>query len=348
MRKNPAKKRHHVVAVAYNDLRTFEFGCVVEFFAVQRPELKTDWYQFSVCSAESRELRATGGFSVTVDYGLERLSVADTIIIPAWRNVHDAPPPALLQALREAWRRGARICSICTGVFVLAAAGLLSGKRVTTHWHHARLLAQRYPEIDVSSSALYIDEGQIMTSAGSAAGLDMLLYLVKRDYGARVASLVAERLVIPFLRAGEHSQQTRSRVMENGENRMAALLEWLNQHFTEPQTIAGLAKRSMMSERSLQRHFQDTFGVPVMQWLAQRRLDYAKTLLYSTARPVGIIAVMAGYGSEASLRHHFRLYEKCSPSSYRRLMASEKENYDTESDDCLITRFIGDLSQPGE
>lgn len=317
MRKKNAKKAHHVVAVAYDGLRTFEFGCVVEFFAVERPELKTDWYRFSVCSAESRTLKAAGGIEVRVPYGLEILSAADTIVIPAWRNIHDQPPEALLQALREAWRRGVRICSICTGAFVLAAAGLLHGKRVTTHWHHARLLAQQYPDINVSTSALYIDEGQILTSAGSAAGLDMLLYLVKCDHGARIANMVAERMVIPFLRAGKHRQQAQSRIVVQGENRMAVLLDWLDGNFTEPHTISSLARRMMMSERSLQRHFSDTTGMSVMQWLAQRRLTYAKELLRETDWSVEKVAELSGHTSEATLRHYFRVYEKCSPTQYR-------------------------------
>ncbi|MDX5627063.1 MULTISPECIES: transcriptional regulator FtrA [unclassified Brenneria] len=315
--KNSAKLNHHVVAVAYDGLRTFEFGCVVEFFAVERPELKTDWYRFSVCSAESRILHAVGGIEVRVANGLELLEVADTIVIPAWRNVNDQPPPALLSALRAAWQRGARLCSICSGVFVLAAAGVLKGKTVTSHWHHTRLLAQRYPEINVSNSALYIDEGQIITSAGSAAGLDMLLHLVKKDYGLRVANMVAERLVIPFLRAGGHSQKNNYRVVEKGENRIAALIDWLNLNFREHQSVPALAKRMMMSERTLQRHFYNVTGLPLMRWLALRRLECAKELLRATHYPIDKIAELSGHSSEATLRHQFRLYEHCSPSEYR-------------------------------
>lgn len=325
MNQNSAKSDHHVVAVAYDGLRTFEFGCVVEFFALERPELKTDWYRFSVCSADSRTLRAAGDIDVTVSHGLELLETADTIVIPAWRNVNDIPPPQLLKALYSAWCRGTRICSICSGVFVLAAAGILKGKTVTTHWHHTRLLAQRYPDIIVSNSALYIDEGQIITSAGSAAGLDMLLHLVKRDHGVRIANMVAERLVIPFLRAGEHSQQKKTRIVVKEENRIASLIDWLNQNFCEHQTIADLARRMMMSERTLQRHFIRVTGVPLMRWLTIRRLDYARELLQTTACSIERIAELSGHYSVATLRYQFRLHERCSPSQYRQMNNQNSE-----------------------
>src|SRR5471030_2430261 len=247
MRINHAKKEHHVVAVAYDRLRTFEFGCVVEFFAVQRPELNVDWYRFSVCSADEHKIHAVGGIVMEIQAGLEMLETADTIVIPAWRDIDEAPPERLLAGLRAAYQRGARICSICTGAFVLAAAGLLQGKSVTTHWHHARLLAQRYPETTVQPSALYVDEGQIMTSAGSAAGLDMLLQLVKNDYGYVVANKVAQRLVIPFHREGSQLQLPRSHPVEQGNNRIASLVSWLQANLSMTHTISSLAKRAMMS-----------------------------------------------------------------------------------------------------
>src|SRR5688572_23428545 len=167
--KRKAIKPHLVVTVAYDQLCTFEFGCVVELFALQRPELEVPWYEFAVCSAERGQLRAAGGITMSVPHSLRILQRADTIVIPGWRDADEAPPAALVNAIRAAYDRGARVCSICSGVFVLAAAGILDGKTVTTHWRYAERLQQRYPNLRVDSNALYVDEGQIMTSAGSAA-----------------------------------------------------------------------------------------------------------------------------------------------------------------------------------
>jgi AraC family transcriptional regulator, transcriptional activator FtrA len=167
-------KKHQIAVLAYDGLCTFEFGCVVEIFSLSRPELNIDWYDFAVCSLEPGPLRAAGGVSITAPYSLSRLDKADTIIIPGWRNADETPPAALLKKLRSAYARGTRICSICSGVFVLAAAGLLNGKSATTHWRYESLLKQLYPQITVMVNALYVDEGQIFTSAGSAAGLDMM------------------------------------------------------------------------------------------------------------------------------------------------------------------------------
>jgi len=321
MRINHAKKEHHVVAVAYDRLRTFEFGCVVEFFAVERPELNVDWYRFSVCTADKHHIQAVGGIQMDIEADLDLLETADTIVVPAWRDINEIPSERFLQSLRQAYRRGARICSICTGVFVLAAAGLLQGKSVTTHWHHARLLAQRYPDTIVLPSALYVDQGQIITSAGSAAGLDMLMHLVKMDYGHRVANMVAQRLVIQFHREGSQRQLIQTKVVEPGQNRISALVDWLGGNLLLTHTVSSLARRAMMSERTLQRHFQAAMGLPVMQWLARRRLDYAKELLGTSTLSIAKIAEISGHSSEATFRHQFRLQEKISPTQFRRQAA---------------------------
>lgn len=318
LHQDSAIKNHFVVVVAYEGLRTFEFGCVVEFFDLQRPELNVDWYRFAVCTADSRHLHAAGGIRIDVDYGLDLLEYADTIVIPGWHDVNIAPAPELIASLRAAYQRGVRICSICTGVFVLAAAGLVQGKKVTTHWHHARLLATRYPSVEVLPEALYVDEGQIVTSAGSAAGLDMLLHLVKRDYGYRVANLVAQRLVIPFLRDGGQRQLTNKPVIEQKENPMTTLAAWLMENLALPHTLQSLSNRAMMSNRTLQRRFQDAVGVPIMQWITLQRIAYAKELLSTTPLPLSHIAERIGYSSEATFRHHFRKIERCSPTAFRK------------------------------
>ena len=197
---------HLVVALAYDRLCTFAFGCVTELFALERPELGVDWYRFAVCAAEPGPIRAAGGITIAAPYTLRLLDRADTIVIPGWRHVDELPPEPLLKKIRAAHRRGARLCSICSGVFVLAAAGVLDGKTVTTHWRYAAKLQERYPHLRVQPDALYVDEKQIITSAGSAAGLDMLLHLVRRDHGSAVANRVAQRLVVAPHREGGQAQ----------------------------------------------------------------------------------------------------------------------------------------------
>lgn len=231
---------HRVVALAYDRLCTFEFGCVVEVFALPRPELAR-WYELEVCAAERTPLRAMGGVTMAVPRSLRALDRADTIVIPGWRDPHEAPPPALLARLRAAHRRGARIASICSGVFVLAAAGLLAGRRATTHWRYAQLLAARYPEIDLQIDALYVDDGALLTSAGSAAGLDMLLHLVRKDHGAKVANLVAQRLVIPPHRAGDQAQFV-PRPVHDDASRLAKLMDWVRGHPAQRHTLTSLAR----------------------------------------------------------------------------------------------------------
>ena len=196
-----------VVALAYDGLCTFEFGIAIEVFGLPRPEMGPDWYRFAVCAVDQGRMRAVGGFQLVADGGLELLEEAGTIIIPGWRSAHGAPvPPALIESLRRAHARGARLMSICSGVFVLAAAGLLSGRRATTHWRYVERLSAAYPDIKVEPDVLYVDEGSVLTSAGSAAGIDLCLHVVRHDFGAEVANRLARRLVVPPHREGGQAQ----------------------------------------------------------------------------------------------------------------------------------------------
>jgi AraC family transcriptional regulator, transcriptional activator FtrA len=251
---------HRVVSLAYDKLCTFEFGCTVELFALPRPELSVPWYEFAVCAAERGPLRATGGLRLTGAQGLKVLDRADTIIVPGWRSIEERPPEALLKTLARAYRRGARLCSICSGVFVLAAAGVLDGKRATTHWKYAQALASRYPRIRVEPNALYVDEGQVITSAGSAAGLDMLLHLVRRDFGARIANQVAQRLVVAPHREGGQAQFVPRPVASDERGRLARLLDFIRAHPEARHTLESLAARATMSVRTLQREFRAATG----------------------------------------------------------------------------------------
>src|SRR5437879_3268374 len=198
--------RHDVAALAYNGLGTFELGIVSEVFGLRRPEMGSDWYRFRICSSERGPLRATGGLVVEARGGLAELERAATIVIPGWKGIDEPPPERLLIALRRAHGRGARLVSICSGVFVLAATGLLDGRRATTHWRYAAKLAQKYPQIRVEPDVLYVDESDILTSAGSAAGIDLCLHIVRRDFGSRVANRVARRLVVYPHREGGQTQ----------------------------------------------------------------------------------------------------------------------------------------------
>jgi AraC family transcriptional regulator, transcriptional activator FtrA len=310
-----------VVALAYDGLCTFEFGCVVELFALPRPELTVPWYEFSVCAAERGPLRAAGGIEVRVAHGLKALEQADTIVIPGWRAPDEPPPAALLTRLRAAFARGARLCSICSGVFVLAAAGLLDGRRATTHWRYVEGLRARYPQIRVEANALYVDEGRLLTSAGSAAGLDMLLHLVRRDHGAKIANQVAQRLVIAPHREGDQAQFVPRPVATDERGRLARLLDFVRAHLGEPHTLASLATRASMSTRTLQRQFAQATGQAPHAWLIGERIERAKELLEGTRLPTARVAARVGMGSAESLRHHFRERVGTTQLQYRRRFA---------------------------
>jgi AraC family transcriptional activator FtrA len=309
---------HLVVALAYDGLCTFEFGCAVEVFSLERPELDVDWYHFAACAESRGTVRAAGGISVQVPHGLAMLARAGTIIIPGWQGVDVAPSPTLLRRLVAAHERGARIATICSGVFVLAATGLLDGKAATTHWRYAETLQQRYPKIDVRPNSIYVDEGSLLTSAGSAAGLDMMLHLVRRDHGPRVANQVAQRLVVPPHRLGDQAQFVARPVPQDEAARLARLMDWVRAHPAHDWTLATLADRAAMSVRTLQRQFQQSLGMSPVDWLVRERVEVARQLLETSTRPLAHVSSLAGFGSEESFRRHFRLATGVSPVAYRR------------------------------
>jgi AraC family transcriptional regulator, transcriptional activator FtrA len=310
--------KHLVVALAYDRLCTFEFGCTVELFALERPELQVDWYEFAVCAIEPGPIRAAGGILVAAPYDPNLLARADTIVIPGWRGADEPVPPALLGQLRAAHARGARLCSICSGVFVLAAAGLLDGLPATTHWRYTGQLARRFPAIEVRPDDLYVDTGQVITSAGSAAGIDMLLHLVRRDYGAHVGNLVAQRLVVPPHREGGQAQFLPRPMAHDDKGRLARLIDWVRANLALPHSVASLAERAAMSPRTLQRQFHDATGFGPVEWLIRERVAIVKDLLETADIPLAQVAERAGFGSEESLRHHFRRLAATTPGAYRR------------------------------
>jgi len=312
------KKPKLVAALVYEGLGTFEFGLVVEAFALPRPELGMPWYRFQTCSVDPGPIHATGGVTIQARTGLAGLRAAHTIVIPGWRNIDEQPPAVLVRALRRAYARGARIVSICSGVFVLAATGLLDGKRATTHWRDAARLAARFPRITVVPDVLYVDEGRIMTSAGSAAGLDLCLHIIRKDHGAEVANRVAKRLIVPPHRDGGQAQYVADVVKPDSLKGLAPVLAWAQRNLHRDLTLGELARQAGMSERSFARHFRAQTGTTAHQWLVHQRLIAAQRRLEMTRDPVDRIAEAVGLGTAATLRHHFRRRFRTSPARYRK------------------------------
>jgi AraC family transcriptional regulator, transcriptional activator FtrA len=306
-----------VVAVAYDGICTFELGVATELFGLARPEMDVQWYQFRVVSIDPGPLRAIGGLTMTASTNLRHVQQAGTIVLPGWRNPSELPSKRLLDAIRLAHHRGARIVSICSGVFVLAAAGLLDGKRATTHWRYTDQLTAMYPNIDVQPDVLYVDNGSTLTSAGSAAGIDLGLHLIRRDYGTAVAATVARRLVVPPHRDGDQAQFISNQVAESHVVTIAPVIEWVMQHLAEPLSVLDLARHATMSPRTFARRFREEVGVSPHAWLTGQRLSRARELLEATDLSMDDVAEQSGLMTAETLRHHFRRELKTTPTRYR-------------------------------
>jgi AraC family transcriptional regulator, transcriptional activator FtrA len=308
-----------VVAVAYDRLCSFEFGIAAELFGLARPELDVPWYEFRVVAAAGGPLRSTGGLELRASTNLRHVREAGLVVLPGWKDKDELPPAPLLQALRSAHDRGARIMSICSGVYVLAATGLMDGLDATTHWRYTDHLAAMYPKISVQPDVLYIDNGQTLTSAGSAAGIDLGLYVIRRDYGAAVAAEVARRLVTPPFREGGQSQfirRTNLRARPTNDAFGDALV-WAERHLDHQPAVADLATRAHMSTRTFARKFVTEIGTTPLAWLLTQRLRRAQELLETTSTPLAEIATMAGFATTETMRHHFRKSLDTSPTRYR-------------------------------
>ncbi|MEV4808342.1 helix-turn-helix domain-containing protein [Micromonospora avicenniae] len=308
-----------VAVLAYPGMSVFETGIVTEVFGLPRPELDVDWYDLRVCAEQPGPVPVVGGATLDTPYGLDVLAQARTVIVPGVPDVTADPSPELVAALRRAHRGGARIVSICSGAFALAGAGLLDGRRATTHWQYADLLARRYPAVRVHPDVLYLDEGELLTSAGSAAGLDLCVHLVRRDHGAAIANAVARRLVILPHRDGGQAQFIEAPVPPDpGDDRIAGSLTWALAHLTEPLTVARLAGQAHMSTRTYLRHFARAVGTSPIRWLIDQRVRASLALLETTDVPVEEIAAVVGFDSPVTYRHHFGRAMRTSPSAYRR------------------------------
>jgi transcriptional regulator GlxA family with amidase domain len=309
----------HVISVAVTDrIPVFELAVPCEVFGLDRSDIVKPWYDFRLCAAEPGPLRTTAGMIIETAYGIDDLLDADTILVPACnRAAQVAPPEDLLDALREAHRRGKRLVSICTGVYLLAAAGLLDGRRATAHWMNAIDFAHRFPAVRLDPAVLYVDEGDILTSAGTGAAIDLCLHVVRVDHGAAVANEVARRMVVPPHREGGQAQF--AMITPRGATRspLGPVLDWARQRLDRPLTVADLAREAHLSPRTFARRFTDELGVSPLRWLVHQRVRLAQELLETTDEPVERIARRTGFGTAANLRQHFGRVTSVSPQTYR-------------------------------
>lgn len=316
-----------VCAIAYDGLCTFEFGIAVELFGLPRPELD-HWYRYATVTAETGPIRASGGITVAADDDLELLRHADLIIVPGWRGVDAPVPEALCAALQMARGRGARIASICSGVFVLAAAGLLDGKTATTHWRYTEALEQGFPDIRVNLDVLFVEDGGIYTSAGSAAGLDLGLHIIRQDFGAQIAANVARRLVLPAQRDGGQRQFVpRPEPQARIGTSLAMLQDRVRAALDESWPIGRMADCAGTSSRTLARRFHEETGSTPLNWLKAERVARAAELLENAGMPLSDIWAACGFGSAETFRREFRKMMGVPPIKYRERLGALHHNH---------------------
>lgn len=310
---------HRVAIPVTAGMPLFELAVPCEVFGRTRQDFPVRWwYEVRLCAVEEGPVRTAEALVFDGTSGLSELSGADTVIVPACADTQDDPPAALLDALRAAFDQGARIASICTGAFTLAAAGLLDGRPATTHWMHAAELARRWPGVRVQPNVLYTDDGQILTSAGVSAGLDLCLHIVREDHGSRVANALARRLVIPPHREGGQAQYIEQPVSVAGSPSLGPCLDWARANLELPLTVEDLARQALMSPRTFARRFRETAGTTPLQWLCAERVRRAQDLLEDTDDTLDRIATTCGFGSAQRLRTHFTRVNGVTPQEFRR------------------------------
>lgn len=308
------------VALAVTDgMLHFELALACEVFGADMTGVADPWYRLSVCGPSA--VRA-GLFRLEPDHGLDGLQRADTVIVPGWADIDQDPPAELVDSVRAAHEAGARVASLCTGAFVLAAAGLLEGKRATTHWAHTRELAERHPRVQVDPDVLYVDNGSVLTSAGKAAAMDLCLHLVRLDHGSSITNALARRLVVPPHRDGGQAQFVTTPVPAPHNHPLAELFPWVIQRLDQPLTVEDMARRARMSARNLGRHFRSVTGTTPLQWLLTQRIRHAQELLETTDDTVDGIAEATGMGTATTLRRHFHRTVGVPPDTYRRTFRS--------------------------
>ncbi|RLQ04548.1 helix-turn-helix domain-containing protein [Micromonospora sp. BL1] len=311
---------HTVAVLALDTVVPFDLATPIEVFDRTRLPGGRPGYRVVVCA--ERPTVTTGVFDIAVPWRLDVLADADTVIVPGVTDPGAAAPAPVLDALRAAEARGTRIASICGGAFTLAAAGLLDGRRATTHWVAAAQLAARYPRVQVDPNVLYVDNGQILTSAGAAAGLDLCLHLIRTDHGAAVAADAARLSVMPLERAGGQAQFIAHEPPAPDGTTLEPLLTWMRQNAGRDLALADIARHAGMSVRTLNRRFRDQVGTTPLRWLHRVRVHQAQHLLETTAHPVDRVATQVGFGSVTAFRDRFRRVTGTSPQAYRRSFRS--------------------------
>jgi transcriptional regulator GlxA family with amidase domain len=307
----------NVAAIALPGVAPFELGVLCEVFGIDRSDQGLPNFDFAVCGLEPGGVRTSLDFELAVHHGLERLAEADLVGVPAYPR--DAILPAsLFEALREAVERGAKVLSVCSGAFALGQAGLLDGRRCTTHWMYTDELARRFPRAEVDPAVLYVDDGPVITSAGTAAGIDACLHLVRSELGANVASAIARRMVVPPHRDGGQAQYIETPVAVSACETLEPVLAWMSEHLDQEMTVEQLARRALMSPRTFARRFRAETGTTPMHWLTGQRILLAQQLLEETDDPVELVATKCGFGTAAVMRHHFTRWRNTTPLAYRR------------------------------
>lgn len=315
---------YSVSVLAFDRISPFHLSVPGAVFADRHPGLPK--FDYRVCAMEPGELRTTGGFSVLAEHDLSALA-ADIVIVPSWRDPAERPPDGVLEAVRTACRNGSTILGLCLGAFVVAEAGLLDGRRATTHWAFADEFRRRFPAVVLEPEVLYVEDGPVLTSAGTAAGLDCCLHLLRRLYGTEIANGVARRLVVPPHRQGGQAQFIVRPLPETSrDSRLQNLFEWMRANLDQAHDLDSLAARAAMSRRNLSRHFRALTGGTLGEWLLAERLAYVQRLLESSGQPIERIAALAGFGSPESLRHHFRIAFGVSPSAWRQTFRAGEGN----------------------
>jgi transcriptional regulator GlxA family with amidase domain len=302
------------------DLYEVSIACAV--FGTPHPELADHWYDLKICAERPGFTRSGNGFGLNTEYGLVDLADADTVIVPSVPlecvEGDEEISPDLIKALRTAHERGARVVSLCAGAFALAAAGLLDGKRATAHYLHTETLARKYPHVEVDTESLYVDEGDVLTSAGLSAGLDLCLHIVRKDMGARVANELARKMVVPTHRAGEQAQKVSVPVPKADSDGLGPVLQWAIANLHDPITVQDMAKHAGMSTRNFFRRTQAATGTTPLQWLLNQRLARAQALLESTDLSIEDVSRHSGLGTATNLRRLFAIHVGTSPRGYRR------------------------------
>lgn len=309
---------HRIAVVAFDRISPFHLAVPCQVFEA-RPDTDLPVFDLRVCAADPGPLRTDAGFAIHVQHGLEALEGADTVIVPSWRDAAEPAPAALCQALRRAHAAGAQVVGLCLGTFVLADAGLLDGRPATTHWAALARFAQRHPQVRLQPDVLYVDDGDVLTSAGTVAGIDCCLHLVRRRHGADVANRIARRLVVAPHRQGGQAQYIEQPLPASRRDaQLGPTLDWMLQRLDQPQRLDALAAHARMSRRSFTRQFRQVTGTTVVQWLAHQRLVRAQQLLERTDLPLERIAADCGFGSAGALRLQFMRDLGLPPSAYRR------------------------------